>query len=193
MRVMRPDRSDAGAHRHPRILASSTGVLSSSGLPAPRYLGNSGDISALVRLASQQPELVYPNGTRVHYLATGRLTRGLFGLYRFEMSAEPGGPGPHFHRTMTESFHVLSGTIRLYDGRRWVDAGPGDFMHVPEGGIHGFRNESGDPAALLIHFAPGGPREPYFEANARFARDGQLADDEMDGFYREHDNIWVAG
>ena len=63
----------------------------------------------------------------------------------------------HFHRTMAESFYLLSGTVRIYDGEEWVDAGVGDFAHVPPGGIHGFTNESGAPASMLIHFAPRTP------------------------------------
>jgi mannose-6-phosphate isomerase-like protein (cupin superfamily) len=160
--------------------------------PEPRYLGDSGEVSASFRPADQAAELVYPSGTRCHYLATGKSTRGLFGLYRWELAAEPGGPGPHFHRTFTESFYVLSGRLRVYDGRGWVDAQPGDFLHVPEGGLHGFRNESGEPASLLIHFAPGAPREEYFESNARFQREGRPSEAEMDEFYRQHDNWWVG-
>ena len=38
---------------------------------------------------------------------------------------------------------MLSGTVRLYDGNDWTDAGPGDFLFVPAGGIHAFRNEPG--------------------------------------------------
>ena len=160
--------------------------------PEARYLGESGEVSALLRAADQPPELTYPSGTTVDYLASGTITRGLFGLFRWQMSAERGGgPVPHFHRTMTESFYVLSGSIQLYDGRRWVDAGPGDFMHVPEGGIHGFRNQSAAPASLLIHFAPGAPREAYFEGNARYAREGRGSDAEMAEFYRQHDNVWL--
>lgn len=159
--------------------------------PEPVYLAETGEATATYRPAGNEPELVYPNGTRVHYLATGKTTRDLFGLYRMEMGAEPSGPGPHFHRSFTESFYVLAGTLRIYTGREWVETGPGAFIHVPEGGLHGFRNESGAPAALLIHFAPGAPREPYFEANARFAREGRPSDEEMAEFYREHDNLLV--
>lgn len=159
--------------------------------PEPRYLGPSGEATATYRAADQAPDLVYPNGTRCHYLATGKTTRGLFGLYRWEMPAEPSGPGPHFHRTMTESFYVLAGSIRIYDGRQWVETQPGDFIHVPEGGIHGFRNESGKPASILIHFAPGAPREAYFEGNARFAREGKPSDEELAEFYRQHDNYFI--
>jgi mannose-6-phosphate isomerase-like protein (cupin superfamily) len=35
---------------------------------------------------------------------------------------------------------VLSGTVRLHDGKSWFDGRPGDFAYVPEGGLHGFRN-----------------------------------------------------
>ena len=159
--------------------------------PETRYAGESGEASAIYRSADRAPELVYPNGTRCHYLATGSLTRGLFGLYRWEAPARAGGPAPHFHRTFTESFYVIAGDVRIYDGRAWIDTRPGDFVHIPEGGIHGFRNDSDAPVTLLIHFAPGAPREAYFESNARFARDGRPAEAEMAAFYLEHDNTFV--
>jgi quercetin dioxygenase-like cupin family protein len=159
--------------------------------PEPVYLAETGEASATYRPTSQEAELVYPNGTRCHYLATGKTTRGTFGLYRWEMGPEAPGPGPHFHRTMNESFYVLSGHVHIYNGDAWIDAAAGDFVHVPEGGLHGFRNESDAPATMLIHFAPGAPREAYFEGTARFARDGRLSEPEMQAFYREHDN-WFA-
>lgn len=159
--------------------------------PDSHYLGPSGELTTSYRPTGAPPELVYPNGTEVDYLATGGMTRGLFGLYRWESAPASGGPGPHFHRTFTESFYVLAGTFKVYDGRRWIDAGPGDFVHIPEGGLHGFRNESDEPASMLIHFAPGAPREAYFEGNARFARDGQPSPAVLDEFRRLHDNYFV--
>jgi mannose-6-phosphate isomerase-like protein (cupin superfamily) len=159
--------------------------------PDPRYFGDTGEISATYRPASTQPEVLYPTGNRVHFLASGSATDGLFGLYRYEMAAEPSGPKPHFHRTITESFFVINGTVKIYDGRRWIDTVAGDFIHVPAGGIHGFRNESGEPAALLLHFAPGAPREDYFARLAEFAVSGRPSDEEMAEFYDRHDNIWL--
>ena len=118
--------------------------------PEPLYHGETGVISATLEPANRAPELTYPSGGTVHYLATGESTSGQFGLYRWEMAAAQGGPQPHFHRSISESFYVLSGRIGLYDGARWIDGRPGDFLFVPEGGIHAFRNESGAPAAMLI-------------------------------------------
>jgi mannose-6-phosphate isomerase-like protein (cupin superfamily) len=158
--------------------------------PEPRYHG-AGEASATYRPADHAPELTYPNGNTAHYLATGASTDGLFGLYRWEMGPAPSGPGPHFHRSIAESFYVLTGTVRIYDGARWIDTVPGDFIHVPAGGIHGFRNESGEPASMLLHFAPGAPREGYFEGLAEFAVSGQPGADELAAFYLRHDNTWV--
>jgi mannose-6-phosphate isomerase-like protein (cupin superfamily) len=158
--------------------------------PEPRYLGEPGLVNATLRPADRAPELTYPSGGTAHYLATGESTGGKFGLYRWEMAAAPSGPAPHFHRTISESFFVLGGTIRLYDGTGWIDGRPGDFLFVPEGGLHAFRNESGKPASMLILFAPGAPREEYFETTARLAGGLVLSDEEKTAFYLRHDTYW---
>jgi mannose-6-phosphate isomerase-like protein (cupin superfamily) len=156
--------------------------------PPPRYLGRDGEVTARFRGADREPELRYANGNVVHYLETGASTNGLFGVYRWEMGPEPSGPDPHFHRTMTESFYVLSGSIRIFDGRKWIDTEPGDWVHVPEGGVHAFRNESGAAASMLLHFSPGGPREAYFEGLPHVS---EMTPDEREAFYIEHDNYWL--
>jgi mannose-6-phosphate isomerase-like protein (cupin superfamily) len=130
----------------------------------------------------------HPSGTKVHYLATGASTDGQLGLYRWEMGPGRGGPDPHFHRSITESFYVLSGTVRLHDGTDWLDSRPGDFLYVPQGGVHGFRNESGEPAAMLILFTPGAPREDYFE---RVATTSSMTEQERAEFFLRHDTFWV--
>jgi mannose-6-phosphate isomerase-like protein (cupin superfamily) len=107
------------------------------------------------------------------------------------MSAAQSGPGPHFHRSISEAFYVLSGTIRLFDGANWLDGKPGDFLYVPEGGIHAFRNESAEPASMLIHFAPGAPREDYFETLARVAEGMVMSGEEKTAFYLRHDTFWT--
>ena len=156
--------------------------------PAERYSGVDGEASATLRDPDRPADLVFPNGNQVHYLATGDTTDGLFGLYRWEMSAAPTGADPHFHRTFSESFYILSGTVKVYDGHSWTDARAGDFLHVPPGGIHAFRNASGEPASMLIHFAPGAPREAYFEGLPGVA---DASPEERHAFIRSHDQFAV--
>jgi hypothetical protein len=61
-------------------------------------------------------------------------------------------------------------------------------MFVPEGGIHGFRNESGKPASMLLLFAPGAPREGYFEGLAGLAGKTEA---ERAEFMTFHDTYWL--
>ncbi|MEV4383713.1 cupin domain-containing protein [Streptosporangium sp. NPDC049644] len=161
--------------------------------PEPRYLGETGESSGFFRPASAGPDLVIgEGGTEVRYLGTGASTNGQFGLYRWDMGAKPSGPDPHFHRTISESFFVLSGTVRLFNGKTWTDATAGDFLYVPEGGVHAFRNESGEPASMLLLFAPGAPREGYFEELAEIAAGGRrLSDAEWTDVYLRHDQYMV--
>ena len=155
--------------------------------PAPRYDGEPGLVNARFRPGGQEPEVRNQAGGSIHYLATGAGTNGEFGLYRYEMAAGQRGPGAHFHRTISESFYVLSGTIRLLDGTAWTDGHPGDFLFVPEGGLHGFTNDSGAPASMLILFAPGAPREEYFET---LARGDPMTAEERAAFMLRHDTYW---
>ena len=159
--------------------------------PKTRYFGDTGQVSAWFRRADQLGDLDTGSGF-AHYLATGEQTHGQFGLTRWDMGPEPAGPAPHFHRTMSESFFVLSGTVRIYDGTDWVDTGPGDYCFVPEGGIHGFRNESGEAASMLVLFAPGAPRERYFEGLVEMFQPGRkVTAEEFKAFCEEHDNIYL--
>lgn len=157
--------------------------------PDPIYKGQQPENSATISRADSAPDLVRTSGTEVHYLATGDTTGGLFGLYRWSMGPGRGGADPHFHRTMAESFYILTGTVQVYDGKEWGDAEAGDFVHVPPGGTHGFRNESGAPASMLIHFAPGAPRENYFEGLNHL--EAMSAEERVD-FFRAHDNNFLT-
>jgi mannose-6-phosphate isomerase-like protein (cupin superfamily) len=149
--------------------------------PPPRYTGDDGEVSAAFRPHDHPSELANASGGGAAYLATGASTHGQFGLYRWDMGAKQSGPDPHFHKTISESFYVLRGQVRLHDGSGWVDATAGDFLYVPEGGIHGFR----------ILFAPGAPREDYFETLADAARREAMDDEARRDFYLRHDTYWI--
>jgi mannose-6-phosphate isomerase-like protein (cupin superfamily) len=159
--------------------------------PDARYLGDKGEINATFRPAAREPDLMIGAGTAVHYLTTGASTHGQFGLYWWEAKPHTPGPSTHFHRTMSESFFILSGMVRLFNGERWIDATAGDFLYVPEGGLHGFRNESDEPASMLLLFAPGAPREAYFEALAEKAAGRRFSDEEWTDLCRRHDNYFI--
>ena len=155
--------------------------------PPETYHGSTGEVSAWIRRPGE-PDTRTPTGVTCEYLATGDDTRERFGLYRWTFGADESGPDAHFHRTISEQFYVLSGTVRIYDGRAWVQAGPGDFVYVPEGGVHAVRG--GGHAQMLLMFAPGGPREDYFETLARSER---MTEEQRAQLMVRHDTWWVEG
>ena len=159
--------------------------------PDPRYLGSGGEVTATFRPADTAPDLPRPGGA-ASYLATGATTGGKFGLYRWDMGPEPGGAEAHFHRTITESFFVLDGTVKLYDGKEWLDGESRRLRVRPRGRAArvpqrvGAAGLTADPvrsrsAAGGLLRGPGGDRRGALEADPR----GVVA------FLEEHDNIYV--
>ena len=100
-----------------------------------------------------QSEVRWMGDTSTHFLATGSLTGGEFGLV--EETAKRGVSVPlHRHDGDVESFYVLDGKLAFYlDSQPAALAGPGTFIHIPGGAIHGFRIES-DTARYLILTTP---------------------------------------
>ncbi|HEV7629073.1 MAG TPA: cupin domain-containing protein [Streptomyces sp.] len=156
--------------------------------PEPRYLDEGGEVNAVFRSAGTEPELSSGTGNRTHYLATGEGTGGEFGLYKVEMGPRSPGPSTHFHRSISESFYILSGRMELFDGERWITGKEGDFLYVPVGGLHAFKNTSDDPVSMLLLFSPGAPREDYFERVAEMTRRGGQ---ELEDFRVQHDSYFV--
>ena len=155
------------------------------------YDAQNAAVSAIFRPASAV-ETASLTRASVGFVAPGSVTRGEFGLFRWEMAPNTPGPDPHFHRTFSESFYVLEGRLGLFDGTNWVEAGAGEFLYVAKNGIHAFRNESDEPAAMLTLFVPGQPREEYFKALAENARVGRtMTDEERTAFLARHDQYMV--
>ncbi|MGW2340537.1 cupin domain-containing protein [Streptomyces sp. NPDC001661] len=155
--------------------------------PEPRYHGAKGEVSASFRSADTPAEVSSPGGS-TSFLATQESTGGEFGLYKGVLGPRSAGAKEHFHRAMSESFYVLSGELELYDGEKWVTGREGDFLYVPAGGLHAFRNVTDDPVSMLMLFAPGAPREDYFE---RVAEMSQRGPEELKEFRVRHDSYFV--
>jgi mannose-6-phosphate isomerase-like protein (cupin superfamily) len=158
--------------------------------PPTRYTKDEPEVSAWLKRSDEPPDY-QTYGVKYQYLANQQATGGDYGLYRVDIDPAGGGPPEHFHRAMSEAFFVLSGTMKLYDGSKngdWLDSHQGDFLYIPPGAIHGFRNEADEPASILMLFAPGAPREAYFEGFSALA---DMTDDERQEWFIRHDNYFV--
>ena len=156
--------------------------------PEARYLGEGGEVSATYTAASNPVGLTQTPANQIRYLATHASTHGELGLYKVDMGPRAAGPTTHFHRSISESFYVLSGEVALYNGEDWIAAGPGDFLYVPVGGLHAFKNETDQPSSMLMLFVPGAPREEYFEKLGEMVERGGR---ELEEFLVRHDSFFV--
>jgi quercetin dioxygenase-like cupin family protein len=99
-------------------------------------------------------------GTVMTFLITGEETGGAFFLS--EIAVPPNaGPPPHIHSREDESFQLIEGTLTIQVGGITITASPGDFVHLPRGIMHTFRNTGAVTARALVITTPAG-LENYF-------------------------------
>lgn len=79
------------------------------------------------------------------------------GLVRTEAHMSTGW---HHHADYDTSVFVVSGSLRMESGPggvHVVEAGPGDFLHVPKGAVHRERNPGDEESRLVVVRAGSGP------------------------------------
>ena len=120
----------------------------------------------------------------------GASTGGLFGLYRWNMGVEPSGPGPHYHRTIAESFYVLDGHREdLRRARVASTAGRATSSTCRRAGSTGSATSRASRRRCCCHFAPGAPREALLRGPGAVRRGGPAGPaTSSPRFYAEHDN-----
>ncbi|MCS6811985.1 MAG: cupin domain-containing protein [Cyanobacteria bacterium] len=68
---------------------------------------------------------------------------------------------PHTHAQEEESYYMLEGSMIMYVDDAEFTVEPGDFVHVPVGIPHGYRNKSGQSIKFLA-WTIGGAIDDFF-------------------------------
>jgi mannose-6-phosphate isomerase-like protein (cupin superfamily) len=114
-------------------------------------------------------------GDHYTFLVTGEETGGAY--FAMEALVPPdGGPPPHIHTREDETFYLLEGQIEFLLGEELVLAGPGDFVNVPLGTVHRFRNTGSKPARMVLTFTPAGIEDWFAETLERAPNDVGVED-----------------
>ena len=109
-------------------------------------------------------------GDHYTFLVTGEESGGAY--FAMEALVPPGGgPPPHIHTREDETFYLLEGEVEFLLGDDLVVAGPGDFVNVPRGTVHRFRNAGAETARMVLTFSPAG-MERFFEETLEEAPNG---------------------
>lgn len=95
--------------------------------------------------------------------ATKDDTRGIYSLF---VSTVPPGEGVpiHTHFKQDEAYYLLDGEWEMYDdtNQETLKLGPENYVYVPMGINHGFKNIGDKPGRLVLMITPGG-LEGFFE------------------------------
>lgn len=106
-----------------------------------------------VHVAAGSGPAYWAMGCMFRFLITSEDAGGSYTTMEATVPPEEGA-NPHFHADEEEQFYVLDGELTFEVDGRTIEVGTGDFLHVPRGVVHSFRN--GDrQAKLLATFVPG--------------------------------------
>ena len=119
-------------------------------------------------------------GDTYRILVGGKETGRAFAV--IDMLVPPGGgPGPHSHAEMEESFYIIDGEIEVRSEASTYIARKGSFVNIPKGGIvHCFKNKTDQVAHLLCMVIPSGLEELFMEIGRPVAAGTFLPPPEMD-------------
>ncbi len=91
----------------------------------------------------------------VYFMITGDDTDGKFDHFDIRVGYL-GGPPLHVHIEQDETFHVISGELRLKVGEQMIDAKEGQFVYIPKNTVHTYVNLKQEPARAVGILIPGG-------------------------------------
>ncbi len=110
-------------------------------------VGSRQDPVVVVTPADRKPGPVTPGMHRQQAFATEGTWSGF-------VRTDPGMvSGWHHHGDYETVIYVLTGALRMEfgpNGSSTVEAGPGDFVYVPQGAVHRESNPSTEPADLIV-------------------------------------------
>lgn len=107
------------------------------------------DLRQVITRIPGSDQTVWCVGALTRVLANGDQTAGAYGIIE---DFVPAGSGPPMHKHADdEAFYVLDGELTYFiEGESPIKAGPGWFIHVPGGTVHGFRADSETARYLII-------------------------------------------
>lgn len=110
----------------------------------------------IITIDEQQGQGISVVGDTYRILISGGQTGGNYAV--IDMLVPPGGgPGPHSHKDIQETFYVVEGEIDFKMEGGAYKAKKGSFVNIPLGGaVHCFKNTTEDVVHLLCTVIPAG-------------------------------------
>lgn len=119
--------------------------------------------NSLTIVNEQEGQSLSVAGNAYRVVLSGKQTDGAYAI--IDMLVPPGGgPGPHAHAAIQESFFVLEGEVEVKTEGKTYIAKKGAIVNIPFGGmVHCFKNKSDAMARLWCTVVPSGLEEFFIE------------------------------
>ena len=91
----------------------------------------------------------------VRFLRSKHDTGGALDMFEADVPPNAKMPVPHHHRDWEETIYGLKGTVTFTVAGERRNVKPGDVLFIPRGVVHGFINETDEPATVLCVLTPG--------------------------------------
>lgn len=113
------------------------------------------DNTATGVLEAGQGESLWLLGDFYAIKTTSAQTGGAYSIT--EIVSFPGnGPPPHIHHREDECLYIVEGAFSVILGDRVFDLVDGDFVRIPKGTPHAYKNVGAIPGKMLAVLSPGG-------------------------------------
>jgi quercetin dioxygenase-like cupin family protein len=88
-------------------------------------------------------------------------TNGAFSLVEVKTAPGAGAP-PNRHPGEDEAFYIVAGRYQFVMDGEAKTVSAGDYVRIPNGSVHSFRNIGGDVGTMLITIWPGKGHDTFF-------------------------------
>lgn len=112
-------------------------------------------------------------GDTCTFKAISEDTNRRFTIFELSVPARA-GPPLHVHQVEDEAYYILEGELEMRDHKRVRKLRAGDFVHIPPGTPHTFKNPGSQRCRILVFISPAGLENFFFEVGQP-ARAGEQA------------------
>ena len=130
---------------------------------------------SVLSVAATGDTLKMPDGTSFEIIESAADSGGE--RIEFEISFEPGAPGPpkHFHPRQDESWRVIEGELSVFVDDQWRTLGEGETLSIPPSTVHTLRNRSDGVVRFRDVHEPALDFQEYIEDLHRLATAGKIS------------------
>ncbi|WP_207485890.1 cupin domain-containing protein [Arenibaculum pallidiluteum] len=107
-------------------------------------------------------EIIRMGGLTLEFLHDKESTGESLDMFRMTVQPNARMPVPHYHESWDETVYGLSGTLKFRVDGHDVPLEPGQSVFIRRGVVHGFSNETQEPATCLSVLTPGVLGAAYF-------------------------------